>query len=123
MPVGRLSPGNEPMLPGRLRCSGVGFLGWRPRLKHLGKGFLTAPGSEAGVGHGGEGEAVAAGGGLQQQGWYRLSQAFQCSPTFYLLSQSCPRSKERAAEAVAPYSLLSAPAPPCPCLGPSLAAH
>lgn len=46
----------------------LGFLGWRPRSRHLGKDFLTAPGSEAGVGHGGEGEAVAAGGGLQQQG-------------------------------------------------------
>lgn len=45
-----LSPGNEPMLPGRPRCSGVGFLGRKPRLKHLGKGFLTAPGPEAGVG-------------------------------------------------------------------------
>lgn len=54
MPVRSLSRGMSQCSQEGSDVLRLGFLGLRPRSRHLGKDFLTEPGPEAGVGHDGE---------------------------------------------------------------------
>lgn len=106
------------------QCSqeGLGFLGlespgWRPRSGHQGKAFLAAPGAEVGMGT------------VGRRGWNRgacSAAAGRCRLSGLpvqpdqLLSSPKPPLRQKDQRAVALYSLISAP---CPCPGPSLAAH
>lgn len=111
--------------PGEMsQCSqeGLGFLGlespgWRLRSGHQRKAFLAAPRAEAGMGMVGRrgwnrGACSAAAGPCRLSG-------FPVQPD-HLLSSPKPPLRQEDQRAVALYFLISAP---CPCPGPSLAAH